>query len=85
MVQRINKVVRIGLAGGLIGALVTNTKSAFEKAINEANAEGWNLAEVVPLSGTNLFMLLIRVFLLLITLGLFTLGSNYLLVFEKPR
>jgi hypothetical protein len=83
--SHVNKVVRIGLAGGLIGALITNSKSAFEKSINAENSDGWNLAEVIPLSGGNVFMLIVRIVLLILTLGLFTLGSNYLLIFEKPR
>jgi hypothetical protein len=78
-----NRVERITLAGGLIGALVTNSKVAFEKRIDASNAEGWNLCHVEPLSGANLFMLLIRIIILVLTLGLFTLGASYLLIFER--
>ena len=85
MKMKMNRVVRIGLAGGLIGAVVTNSRAAFEKSITQQNAQGWNLCEVVPIGGTNLFMLIIRLLILVLTLGLFTLGSNYLLIFEKWR
>lgn len=83
MKTKVNRVIRIGLAGGLIGALITNTRAAFEKNIQLQNSQGWNLCEVVPIGGTNLFMLIVRLLILVLTLGMFTLGSNYLLIFEK--
>lgn len=83
MSRMVNKVARIGLAGGLIGALITNTRRAFDKAIEQENQLGWNLCHVEPIGGNNLFMLIVRLLILVLTLGLFTLGPNYILIFEK--
>lgn len=83
MTRMVNKVVRIGLAGGLIGAMITNTRSAFDKAIAQENQLGWNLCHVEAVGANNLIMLIIRVIILVLTLGLFTLGANYILIFEK--
>lgn len=83
MTRLVNKVVRIGLAGGLIGALITNTRGTFDKAIAQENQLGWNLCHVESVGSYNLFMLILRVIILILTLGLFTLGANYILIFEK--
>jgi len=83
MGRKVNKVVRIGLGGGLIGSLLTNTKSAFEKEINHQNTDGWNLCELEAIGGANLFMMIVRMIILALTLGLFTLGQNYIMIFEK--
>ena len=46
------------------------------------NKRGWNLHFIHPES-VNLLILLFRLFLLIITFGIWTIGSSELLVFEK--
>ena len=40
--SKVNKIVRISLAGGIIGMLTTNPRKALEDAINSNNKDGWN-------------------------------------------
>lgn len=80
-----NKIVRISLAGGLIGLLTTNPRGALERTITRANEEGWRTVQVVPHSDTNLFVLILKLAVLILTLGLWTWGAGYLVVLEKTR
>jgi hypothetical protein len=43
-----NKVARISLMGGLIGALTTNPRKALEDEIDKGNNEGWNAIHIEP-------------------------------------
>lgn len=45
--RKVNKVVRIALSGGLLGALLTNPRRALDSAISQANAEGWNCHQIL--------------------------------------
>lgn len=83
--MRINKIERITLMGGLIGQLLTNPRSALEKAVTHANADGWYCRQVMPHSQTNLFMILLSWICLIFTLGLWTFGGGYMLLLEKDR
>ena len=51
-----NKVARISLIGGLIGALTTNPRKALEDEIDKGNNDGWNAIHIEPHSTTNLFV-----------------------------
>ena len=79
----LNKIDRISLAGGLLGLLFTDPRKALDDRVNDANKAGWRLVQVVPHLSTNWLITILRAILLLITLGLFTFGDGYLLVFEK--
>ncbi len=78
-----NKVVRISLMGGLIGALTTNPRKALENEIDKGNNEGWNAIHIEPHSTTNLFVGALQLVALVCTLGLWTWGGGYLVLFEK--
>jgi len=79
-----NKVVRVRFAGGLIGLLAGSPFLRIEKCISVANKDGWNLATVIP-DSTNLVVFVLRAILLVLTLGLWTLATGYIIVFERPR
>ena len=79
-----NKVIRVSFSGGILGLLFGSHRGKLETQISKMNAEGWNLAEVIP-DHINLILWLLRLILLLATLGLWTLGTGYILVFERPR
>lgn len=81
----INKLERISLSGGLIGALTTNPRRALEKLIEKNNTEGWNCHQIMTHSTSNLFMVLLQVVVLCCTFGLWTFGSGYLVLFEKEQ
>lgn len=78
-----NKVVRISLMGGLIGALTTNPRKALEDAIDKENNEGWNAIHIEPHSTANLFVWVLQLVVLVCTLGLWTWGGGYMVLFEK--
>ncbi len=78
-----NKVVRIALSGGLIGLLFTNPRRALDKAINDANANGWRCHQILPHSERNLLVVLLQLVVLLLTLGMWTWGAGYILLLEQ--
>ncbi len=80
---RTNKVVRVNFAGGILGLIFGSHRGKLEAVINRENADGWNLAEYIP-DNPNLALLLIRLILLVLTLGLWTIATGYILVFERP-
>lgn len=78
-----NKVTRISLMGGLIGALTTNPRKALEDAIDKGNNDGWNAIHIEPHSTTNLFVWVVQLLVLTLTFGLWTWGGGYIVLFEK--
>ncbi|WP_414897383.1 hypothetical protein [Rhodovulum sp. YEN HP10] len=81
--QKVNSVVRVSFAGGLLGLLFGSTRGKVDKILQEQNAMGWNVAEVIP-DNPNLVILVLRLVLLVATLGLWTISSGYLFIMEKP-
>jgi hypothetical protein len=82
--QKINKVVRVSFSGGLIGLVFGSARGKVETVVQKHNAEGWNVAEVIP-DNPNLALIILRLLILLLTLGLWTISSGYLFIMEKPR
>lgn len=81
--RKTNKVVRVSFSGGLIGFFFGSSRGKIESVIHKHNAEGWNLAEVIA-DSPNLAIILLRIVILICTLGLWTLSSGYLLIMERP-
>jgi len=82
--SKVNQVERINYAGGLYGLIAGSSRGKLQAKIDEMNQRGWNLHFIHPES-VNLLILLFRLFVLVITLGIWTIGSSELLVFEKDR
>lgn len=80
-----NKIVRVALAGGLIGAVTTNPRRALERCIEQHNNEGWRCHQILPHSTANLFVAVVQLVVLLCTLGLWTFGAGYMLLFERDK
>lgn len=78
-----NRVARISLMGGLIGALTTNPRKALEDEIDKGNNDGWNAIHIEPHATTNLFVWVVQLLVLVCTLGLWTWGGGYMVLFEK--
>lgn len=81
--MKINKIARVSLYGGLLGAMFTNPRAALDRAVATANQEGWNCIQITPHRTTNLFIALIQILVLCLTLGLWTFGAGYLLLLER--
>ena len=80
-----NKVDEVSFIGGLIGWLAVNPRSTIDERVSEANSAGWNLVQIQPSSGNNLFISFLRTIVLIVTLGLLTFGDGVYLVFEKEE
>lgn len=78
-----NKILRISLMGGLIGALTTNPRKALEDAIDLENQSGWSAIHIDAHKTTNLFIALLQLIVLLLTFGLFTWGGGYMVLLER--
>jgi hypothetical protein len=77
-----NKVMRISLSGGLIGLFTTNPRRALDDVIDQENQRGWNAVQIQPHRTTNLFVAVAQLLVLICTLGIWTWGSGYLILFE---
>lgn len=84
-IARKNKVTRISLMGGLIGALSTNPRKALEDEIDKGNQDGWSAIHIEPHRTTNLFIAVLQLVVLVLTLGLFTWGGGYIILFEREE
>ena len=81
--QKENNLARVSFSGGLIGLTAGSQLGRLQKVILAENKKGWNLAEVIPES-RNLIIWVLKVVFLIFTLGLWTLSTGYILVFERP-
>ncbi|KIN74884.1 hypothetical protein [Sulfitobacter guttiformis] len=80
--QKENSLARVSYTGGILGLVVGSQFARLEKVIAAKNRDGWNLAEVIP-ENRNLIIWVFRILLLVVTLGLWTLATGYILVFER--
>lgn len=78
-----NKVVRVTLAAGIIGWLASSPSRVLNSKIQEENALGWNVVQILPADSGNFFLLIVRVLLLFCTFFLYTTTNGYYLVLEK--
>lgn len=75
--KKLNKVVRISLASGVIGLLATNPRRALEDRIREENDEGWNAVYFLPHKETNILAVVCQLIVLILTLFMWTWGAVY--------
>ncbi len=78
-----NKIARISLSSGLIGLLFTNPRRAIDNCIESHNNDGWRATFILPHSERNILVFALQILVLLCTLGLWTWGAGYLIMFEK--
>jgi len=78
-----NKVLHVRLSGGFVGLIATNPRFALEKAIREANDEGWHVVQVIDDTTGNLLVWLVRLLVLLVTLLIWTPANGYFVVVER--
>ncbi len=82
-VQKENSLARVNFTGGIIGLLAGSQFAKLQKVIAVKNSAGWNVVEVLP-EDRNLIVGIFRLALLVLTLGLWTLSTGYILIFERP-
>lgn len=78
-----NKIRRISLAGGIVGALFTNPRKALDDMIDKENQDGWNAHQILPHATLNILVKAFQIAVLVCTLGIWTFGSGYLVLFER--
>lgn len=78
-----NRILHVKLAGGLIGLLTSNPKTALEGAIQKANTEGWQVVQVIDDNTGNLIVWILRLIILLVTLTLWTPANGYFVVLQR--
>ncbi|MFP3089184.1 hypothetical protein LQZ21_02520 [Treponema sp. TIM-1] len=81
--RKLNKIVRVSLSGGLIGAIGTNPRKALSQTIHKYNTAGWNCHQILPHTTRNIFIMVLQIIILVVTLGIWTFGAGYLVLFEK--
>lgn len=77
-----NKVERIRYSGGLLGLLFGSSRGKLEDVVSAQNQDGWNL-HFIHQDSPNILIWIFRLLILLLTLGLWTIGNSELLVFQK--
>ena len=80
-----NKVVQINLMGGLIGLMATNPRKALDDRIDTENKDGWNAVYFMPHRDTNLLVIVAKILVLIATIGLWTWGAGYMVLFERDQ
>ncbi len=77
------KVFRVKLSGGIIGAFAANPKGKLQEKFTEMNSNGYRVSLVTRDKTGNLLVFLLRLILLIITLGIWTIANGYYIVGEK--
>ena len=80
----INKIVRIELTGGIIGMLFTNPRRALDKEVQNQNEDGWECHQIMPNPAPNIFVKILQLVVLILTIGIYTWGAGFLILFKKP-
>ena len=78
-----NKVVNVTLTGGIIGMFASSPQKKLNDAIKRENANGWRVVQIIPADSGNIFLIIYRSLLLLITLFLYTNANGYYVIMEK--
>ena len=79
---KINQVERITYSGGLLGLLFGSPLRKLNERVTQMNGNGWHL-HFIHQDNPNLLILILRWSILLMTLGLWTIGNSEILVFQK--
>ncbi len=78
-----NKVVNVSLKGGIIGMLAGSPQKTLNSKIQEENANGWKVIQIIPADSGNIFLYIFRLILLVFTLFLFTTSNGFYVIMER--
>ena len=81
--MKIVRVANVDLTGGIIGLLGDSPQTKLNKAVTFYSKKGWRVQQILPAAFPNVLLILLRIVILLITLGFYTTSSGYYLVIEK--
>jgi len=80
-----NKIVNVTLSGGILGSLADSPKNALNRTIKRENSDGWSVVQIIPSASGNLFLIILRVVILLLTLFLYTPANGYYIVMKRKN
>lgn len=78
-----NKVVNVSLTGGIIGMFSSSPRNVLNSRIQNENASGWKVIQVIPADSGNIFLTVFRLLLLICTLFLYTTSNGYYVILER--
>ena len=64
---------------------LVNPKATIDNRVAEANKAGWTVVNIIPGGEQNALLRLLRIVVLVVTLGLFTYGDGVYVIFEKEE
>ena len=80
-----NKVVNVTLTGGIIGLLAASPQNSLNKIIKRENANGWRVIQVIPAASGNIFLVILRLLILVLTIFLYTPVDGYYVILERNK
>lgn len=78
-----SKVVNLTLTGGLVGYLWSSPRKRLQQELDRQNKEGWHLAYILNAQSGNLFLMILRWLIQLVTLGIYVPLNGYYLIMER--
>lgn len=78
-----NKVVNVTLTGGIIGLLAASPQNSLNNRIKKENANGWRVIQVIPAASGNIFLVIFRLLILVLTLFFYTPVDGFYIIMEK--
>ena len=78
-----NRIYRVKLTGGIIGALTSDPKKKLDIKVAEINNENFKVVQIIPDATPNLLIIFGRIILLVITLLFYTKSTGYLIITEE--
>ena len=78
-----NKVINVTLTGGIIGFLFSSPVNSLNGVIQKENAKGWRVIQVIPAESGNIFLIILRLVILVLTLFLYAPSNGYYVIMER--
>lgn len=78
-----NKIVDVDFTSGIIGLFLSSPMTKINNTIKKENENGWKVVNIIDSEKGNLFVFLMQLFLLVITLGLYTFSTGKYIIFER--
>lgn len=78
-----NKVIHVRLVGGIIGLFFGSPQSALNNRIRNENIKGWNVVQIIPAESGNIFLLIFRLLILVLTLFLYSPANGFYVIMER--
>ncbi len=78
-----NKVIHVRLVGGIIGLFFVSPQSALNNRIRNENAKGWNVVQIIPAESGNIFLLIFRLLVLVLTVFLYSPANGFYVIMER--